>query len=120
LKFPSKRNQVDKEIRQELGHQAVALVTCLWTPQSTMTYTLLYESKWSLIRRWSPSWDGGKLTKGCLLEVDGGDESQRWAVSGFSVSFFSSICFLICLLLWLYMHLALAAVKCWCMWRPCL
>ncbi|KAJ6872135.1 hypothetical protein NC651_031287 [Populus alba x Populus x berolinensis] len=33
--FPSKRNQVDKEIRQELGHQAVVLVTCLWTPQST-------------------------------------------------------------------------------------
>ncbi|KAL3571553.1 hypothetical protein D5086_025457 [Populus alba] len=61
----------DKEIRQELGHQAVVLVTCLWTPQSTMTYTLLCASKWSLIRRWSPSWDGGKLTKGCLLEVDG-------------------------------------------------
>lgn len=45
----------------------------------------------------------------CWRLTDGGDESQRWAVSGFLVSFFSSVCFLICLLLWLYMHLAPAS-----------
>jgi len=40
------------------------------------------ESKRSLIRRWSPSWDGGKLTKGCCRKLKG---DERWAVSGFLV-----------------------------------
>jgi hypothetical protein len=60
-----------------------------------------------LIRRWSPSWDGGKLTKGCCRKLKG---DERWAVSGF----------LVCLLLlWLYMYLDLAVVKCLCT-KPCL